>query len=83
MGSGDLGLFPLTMWPSIALLATVWASWLLMGYPNGGCCHLPTHPPHPTAYPIRQSQIKMSSIELVHPVEACASLFQVFLKFMQ
>ena len=42
LGSGDLGLLPLTMWPTNVSLAMVWASWLHMGC---GFCHLPPHPP--------------------------------------
>ena len=30
LDSGDLYLLPLAMWPTVVLLATVWASWLLM-----------------------------------------------------
>ena len=51
LGSGDLGLLPLIMGPTIVSLATVWASWLFMGVLNGGFCHLPPH--HPSlSYPI-------------------------------
>ena len=60
-GSGDLGLLPLTMWLTNVSLATVWASWLLMGCPKQWflphpitpilpCLnppHLTTHPPAP------------------------------------
>ena len=34
LGSGDLGLLPLTMGPTGVSLATVWASWLLMECPK-------------------------------------------------
>ena len=53
MGSGDLDLLPLFMWPIGVSLTTVWVSWLLMGVPNKSFCHLPSHPvprpshPHP------------------------------------
>ena len=30
LGSGDLDLLPMTLWPTSGALATVWASWLLM-----------------------------------------------------
>ena len=48
LGSGDLDLLPLAMWPTGVSLATVWVSWLLMECPKGGFCYLPpTHPPLP------------------------------------
>ena len=47
LGSGDLYLLPLTMWRTGVSLATVWASWLLMGVPNDGFCHLQPHPTLP------------------------------------
>ena len=34
LGVRDLGLLPLTLWPTSVSLATVWASWLLMGCPK-------------------------------------------------
>ena len=34
LGSGDQYLLPLAMWLTGVLLATVWASWLLMGCPK-------------------------------------------------
>ena len=43
LGSGDLGLLPLTKWPTIVLLAIVWAPWLLMGCP----CHRMPPANHP------------------------------------
>ena len=56
LGSGDLDLLPLAMWPTDVPLATVWASWLLMECPYGwflpppSLSHttlpcLPSHPP--------------------------------------
>ena len=33
LDSGDLYLLPLAVWPTGVLLATMWASWLLMGCP--------------------------------------------------
>ena len=47
LGSGDLGLLPLTMRPTGVSLATVCASWLLMGCSKRRVCNLPPHPPHP------------------------------------
>ena len=57
LGSGDLGLFLLTLWPTIVSLATVWASWLLMGCPKWGFLLPPApptlrHPLHPAVHPI-------------------------------
>ena len=43
LGSGDLDLLPLTLWPTGVSLATVWASWEV--------CHLPPHPPHCQSHP--------------------------------
>ena len=49
-----LYLLPLTMWPTVVLLATV--SWLLNGCPKRGFLPPPTSPcptpPHPTLLPI-------------------------------
>ena len=48
-GGLDLRLLPLPLWPTNVTWATVWALWLLQGYPNQGlCCLLP----HPTLPPI-------------------------------
>ena len=47
LNSGDLYLLPLAVWPTGMLLATVWVSWLLVGVPRSGFCHLPPHPPLP------------------------------------
>ena len=54
LGSGDLGLLPLAMWPTIVSLATVWASWLLIECSKQWFLPLPTLlypplpvPPHP------------------------------------
>ena len=48
--SGDLYLLPLAVWPTSVLLATVWASWLLVECPIGWFLPPPTPPtpPHPT-----------------------------------
>ena len=53
LGSGDLGLLPLTKWPTGVSLATVWASWLLMGCPKQEFLPPPTPliPPRATAHP--------------------------------
>ena len=56
LGSGDLGLLPLTMWPTIVSLATVWVSWLLMECLKRWLLHLSLYPfcpipPHPTHCP--------------------------------
>ena len=50
LGSGNLGLLSLGMWHIGVSLATVWASWLLMGCPKYWFLPPPTqpHPPHPT-----------------------------------
>ena len=57
LGSGDLSLLPLTLWPTCVSLANVWVSWLFMGCPiakRGFLPHLtpptPLHPipPHPS-----------------------------------
>ena len=45
--SRDLDLLPLAVWPTGVLLATVWASWLLIGCPKGWFSPPPT-PLHPT-----------------------------------
>ena len=44
LGSGDLDLLPLAMWPIGVSLATVWASCLLKEYHKGWFFHLPPHP---------------------------------------
>ena len=65
LDSGDLYLLPLAVWPTGVLLATVWASWMLMEWPlcgrhgcswsvpRGGFCHLPPRPtpPRPASHP--------------------------------
>ena len=50
LDSADLYLLPLAVWPTGVLLATVWASWLLMGCPWGWFLPPPTFPfpSHPT-----------------------------------
>ena len=53
LGSGDLYLLPLAMRPTSVLLATVWASWLLMGCPKRWFLPPPSlsahsSPSHPT-----------------------------------
>ena len=50
LGSGDLGLLPLTTWPTGVSLASVWASRLLIWCPKQWFLPPPTslHPPHPT-----------------------------------
>ena len=61
LGSGDLGLLPLTMWPTGVSLATAWVPWLFMvcakwGFfatsdPTHFTPSLPaTHPIHPLYY---------------------------------
>ena len=58
LGSAHLSLLPLTMGPTVVPLATVWATWLLMGCPKWWFLppptptlshptplHLPSHPP--------------------------------------
>ena len=61
LGSGDLGLLPLTMGLTIVSLANVWTSWLLMGCPKQWILppptppcptppHSATHPTHPLYY---------------------------------
>ena len=64
LGSEDLDLLPLAMWPTGVPLATVWASWLLMKCPKRWflpppspatpSCPTPpypvTHPTHPLYY---------------------------------
>ena len=62
LDSGDLYLLPLAVWPTGVLLATVWASWLLMGCPKRWFlpppspprptppCPTPAHPTHPLYY---------------------------------
>ena len=61
IGSGDLGLLSLSMWPTIMSLATVWVSWLLMGCPKQWFLPPPTRPcptsPHPTTHPTHPSII--------------------------
>ena len=50
IGQWDLGLLPLTLWPTGVSLATVWASWLLMECPKRG--FVTSHPTHSTlSYP--------------------------------
>ena len=50
LDSEDLYLLPLAVWPTGVLLATVWASWLLMECPYGWFLPPPSPPtpPHPT-----------------------------------
>ena len=51
LGSGDLDLLPLFMWPIGVSLTTLWVLWLLMGVPNESFCHLPSHPAPPPIPP--------------------------------
>ena len=50
LDSEDLYLLPLAVWPTGVLLATVWASWLLIRCPWGWFLPPPSPPapPHPT-----------------------------------
>ena len=50
LDSGDLYLLPLAVWPTGVLLATVWASWMLMECPWGWFLPPPSPPtpPRPT-----------------------------------
>ena len=71
LGSGDLDLCPLTLWPTDVSLATMWASWLLMGCPKQGFLPPPTPPPIPSTPSIintdgREGQQKYHEI---HPSE--------------
>ena len=60
VGSGVLYLLPLTMRPTSVLLATVWASWLLMGCSKQGFLATPT-PPHPATNSTHPSIINTDS----------------------
>ena len=51
LDSGDLYLLPLAVWPAGVLLATVWASWQLMGCPYGWFLPPPTPPIPPLPVP--------------------------------
>ena len=48
LDSRDLYLLPLAVWPTGVLLATVWASWMLMECPLVFATSLPPHPPLPS-----------------------------------
>ena len=50
LGSGDLGLLPLTMWHTIVSLSTVWVPWLLIRCPKQSLLppSTPPTPPRPT-----------------------------------
>ena len=52
LDSGDLYLLPLTIRPTSVLLATAWASWLLMGCPSGWFLPPPSPPTPPAPPPI-------------------------------
>ena len=53
LDSGDLYLLPLAVWPSGVLLATVWASWLLMECPWEWFLPPPSPPTPPRPTPPR------------------------------
>ena len=47
LDSEDLHLLPLSVWPTGVLLATVWASWLLIEFPQGWFLPPPSPPTPP------------------------------------